>query len=188
MKVCKDSTITIPFSGNANIVCDRVQLAVLHRRAGRGVRRGATLIEIVIVIMILAIISVAVTPRFFSSLAYHRAESAAQRIQFDCQWARRRAKTQSADQVVQFNPNANSYTLLTVAGLNQAATDYVVELAAYPYAAGIVSADFDGQQELVFDGFGLPKQTGIVVVQSGTSRRSISFDPDTGSATVSDEY
>ncbi len=144
--------------------------------------------EIVIVITILAIISAAVTPRFFSSLTYHRAESAAQRIQFDCQWARRRAKTQSADQAVQFNPGANSYSLPTVARPNRAAADYVVELDAYPYAASIVSADFGGQPELVFDGFGLPQQAGNVVVQSGTSHRSISFDPDTGSATISDDF
>ena len=144
--------------------------------------------EIVIVITILAIISAAVTPRFFSTLAYHRAENAAQRIQFDCQWAQRRAKTQSADQVVQFNPGANSYTLPAVARRNQAGADYVVELDAYPYVASIVSADFGGQPVLVFDGFGLPQQAGNVVVQSGTSHRSISFDPDSGSATISDDF
>jgi len=144
--------------------------------------------EIVMVMFILAIISAVVTPRFFSTLAYHRAESAAQRIQLDCEWARRRAKTQSADQEVQFNLAANSYTLPNVTGSNETVTDYTVAIDAYPYAASITSVDFGGQMELVFDGFGLPRQAGNVVVQSGASHRLISIDPDTGSANVSDEF
>ena len=41
----------------------------------------------------------------------------------------------------------------------------MVKLNEYPFYAELISADFGGSSELVFDGYGVPKSPGRIVVQ-----------------------
>lgn len=98
--------------------------------------------------------------------------------------ARRRAKISSAAQSVQFDPISHSYVLPGVPHLDHSGLDYRVELENSFYATSIVSIDFGGDAQLLFDGFGVPDSAGTVVVQSGRYQRTITVDPDTGEASV----
>ena len=85
---------------------------------------------------------------------------------------------------MQFDSASEAYTLPGVQDLDHAALDYTVRLQDPPYEALMVSADFGGDEVLVFDGYGLPDSGGTVVVQSGQYQKTVSVDPTTGKASV----
>ena len=62
--------------------------------------------------------------------------------------------------------------------------DYEVPLSEEPYKAGIASADFGGDLEIVFNGWGSPDSGGSVVIQVGNYMRTIIVEPSTGQASV----
>ena len=147
-------------------------------------RRGFTLIELVMVVIIVGIMSAIVAPRIFTSLAYHHVEAAAKRVQVDLELARRQARATSASQTVQFLVNADSYSLPAMNDLDRPGSIYSVDLSTAPYEASILSADFGGDAVLIFDGYGVPDSAGQVIVESGGYRRTIFVDAVTGRVTL----
>ncbi len=150
-----------------------------------GARRSAfTLVELILVMIILGIFAGMAAPRFGSALARRRADAAAGRIVVDLELARRQAKTSSASQNVLFDLAANSYRLPGMQHPDRPGQEYEVALSEEPYKAGIASADFGGDLEVVFDGWGSPDSGGSVVIQVGNYMRTIIVDPNTGQAIV----
>lgn len=143
---------------------------------------GFTLVELVIVVMLLGIMTAVAVPRYADVLSKHRVDAAARRIEADLEMARRRARTTSTSQSVQFDAGAGRYVLPGVPSRDHPGTDYEVELARPPYSASIVSADFGGDAELRFNGYGLPDTAAAIVVRSGKHERTIVVDPNTGRA------
>ena len=145
---------------------------------------GFTLIELVIVLLITAILAAVVTPKFFSSLWFHRAESASRRVKLDLQMARNRAKAASATQTVQFDSATHSYVVPGLADLDHPDSQYKVDLTKYPYQAQIVSVDFGGDEQVSFDRFGLPDSGGTILVKSGPEQRTVSIEATSGQVTI----
>ena len=149
-------------------------------------RAGVTILELIIVLMVMAILTAAAAPKFFDSLARYRAEAAAQRIAHDLRLARRQAKSISASQSVVFNsPAAHQYELTGMDDPDRPGQTYVVSVAAEPYMATIVTADFNGDATVIFDGYGQPDSGGSVTVQSGAHQRTVTLDADSGKVDVS---
>ncbi len=78
----------------------------------------------------------------------------------------------------------NTYRRVGMADPDRPAAEYKVALSEEPYNATIVSADFGGDAEIIFDGWGVPDSGGSVLVQVGSHQKTIDVDPDTGRASV----
>ena len=153
----------------------------MHRQ---GQRRAFTLIELVIVVLIMGIMAAAGVPRFVDSLSCHRVEAAAKRVLADLKLARSQAKQGSVNQSVQFTPSTDSYSLPGLDDMDHPARTYAVKLSDGPFQATIVSADFGGDAEIIFDGYGVPDSGGSVVLAVGGQQRTITVDATSGKAKV----
>jgi len=81
-------------------------------------------------------------------------------------------------------PATDSYALHDVPDPDHPSTVYHVVVSAAPYHADLVAADFGGDGEVVFDGYGMPDSGGSVVVQVGDYQRVVVVEADTGQARV----
>jgi len=145
---------------------------------------GFSLLELVLVTAIIAIISAIAVPRFGMASGRYQADLAAQRITADLGLAQSQAKSQSATCTVGFYVATEAYVLQGVRALDGGASDYTVDLTVQPYGADIVSADFDGNAKVAFDGWGLPNAGGTIVITVQSEQRTIVLDAETGEATI----
>lgn len=148
----------------------------------RRTARTFSLIELIFVLAIIGILTALAVPRFGSSIAFQRADMAADRIVADLSLARERAVTTSSSLTVQFKPGSNAYALQGMQHLDRSGDAYDVDLSAEPYEATLVSADFGGDTEVVFDGYGVPDSGGTVIIQVGGETRTITLDAVTARA------
>ena len=146
--------------------------------------RGFTLIEVVIVLTILAIVSGIAVPRLTNAQARYRADGAAARIMADLAFAQRQARFASERRRIDFDLTLSKYTLVRVSAEESDTILEVVKLAEEPYLATIVSAAFDGDATIRFDGYGMPDSGGSVIVQVGTSQRTVSIAADSGKGSL----
>jgi prepilin-type N-terminal cleavage/methylation domain-containing protein len=149
-------------------------------------RRAFTLLELSIVVVLISILAVVALPRFINATASHRLDTAAVRIVADLTMAQRQARISGTSQSVQFEPDKDGYGLPGVADIDHAGSTYYVQLFSEPYQASLVSADFGGDTEIIFDGYGTPDSGGSVVIQVQHQQKTISVDAQTGRATVGD--
>ena len=146
--------------------------------------QGFSLVEVAFVVVIIGILAAIAAPRFSNSITLQRVDAAARRVQVDLSLARRSAKVSTTSQTVSFDVATNSYRLVGMTDPDRSATEYKVSLFQEPYSTTIVSADFGGDAEIIFDGWGAPDSGGSVVVQAGSHQKTINVDPDTGQASV----
>ena len=137
---------------------------------------GFSYVELVIVVLILGIMTVAAAPRMGDALQYHRVDSAADRIAFDLQLARNRARMASAAHDVTFDSAGGSYTLTGVPDLDHPGQDYSVDLSATPYHVLLTNVDFGGDQIVSFNGFGIPDSGGQAELAAGSYTRTVVLD------------
>ena len=149
-------------------------------------RRAFTYVELILVIAILGIVAGIAVPRFGNFIAHRHIDAAATRIATDLAFAQREAKFSSTTQTVSFNVGTDSYTLVGMEDPDHAGREYAVPLTEEPYNATIISADFGGDVEVVFDGYGVPDSGGTIVVAVGNYRKTLALDAQTGWVSVSD--
>ena len=149
-------------------------------------RRGLTLIDLTVVVVITAVAAALAVPRYAGAVADFRAAQAAQRVAADLALARWTARSTStpAGVTVAFDVAANAYTIPGVPGPTGPASAYTVSLAADPYAARVASASFGGAASVTFDRYGQPAAGGTVVVAVGAVQRTVTLDATSGLASV----
>ena len=147
-------------------------LNIPQHRAGSP--RGFTLIELVIVMTLLTIIGGIALPRYTASLAHHRAAAAARRIAADLAYVRQQARFTSSSKTIAFDLATHQYSGSITA----------VALGDDPYKVALLSVDFGGDAEIVFDGYGNPDSGGTVLIQAGHRQKTITLDGDSGRVTV----
>jgi prepilin-type N-terminal cleavage/methylation domain-containing protein len=146
--------------------------------------RGFSLIELLIVLTILAVLVTIAQPRYAAAVSRYRASAAAQRIAADLALAQSRARNTSSSRSVVFDVAGNSYQLpLETDPANSGAT-YTVSLGHYPYQATLLSTDFGGTSQIVFNGYGIPSNGGAVVVQAGNASNTVTIDSTTGMTSI----
>lgn len=118
-------------------------------------RRGFTIAEMAVVLMIMGIFAAVAVPNFVDSMLFHRVESAARRVKADLELLRQTARRTSATQTMSLS-NPNTYTLEgDISDLNRPGEPYVVDLQA-EYQIDAALFDFDGETLVSFDGYGRP--------------------------------
>jgi prepilin-type N-terminal cleavage/methylation domain-containing protein len=165
-----------PVQSSADRVCRSGPLSCAHR--------AFTLGELILVLAIIATLALIAAPRFANATARYRSELAAGRIVADLALARSQARASSRAYTISFDVAANSYKYFD--GTTMALADAVtaVQLDEPPYNAAITSAAFGADDEIIFDGYGVPDSAGAVIVRVGGYEHTVQLDPDTGEASV----
>jgi Tfp pilus assembly protein FimT len=160
--------------------------SVKSNRKTREYRRGVTLIDMVVVLIIVAILGSVALPRYSLALARYRVTATANRILADVSLAQSVAKMTSGGQTITFSTTNNNYQFSSYAGPlgGTPQANYTVSLSTDPYDATISSVSFNSTSQLVYDRYGQPANGGTVVVQVGTYTKTITVDPNTGKATA----
>lgn len=149
-----------------------------------GNQRAFSLLEIVLVLAVFVVLAAIAAPRYGRAAARYRADAAARRIVSDMALTRKSARSAGARRALSFSVESDEYSVAGMADLRDSSADYRVDLKARPYEARILSADFGGDAELVFDGYGAPDSGGRVRVQVGEAVRTVLFDANTCEAAV----
>lgn len=150
-------------------------------------KKGFSLIEILLVLVILGIASVMAIP-MLSSAGSVRLDSAADTISSDLEYARNMAITRQKAYTVDFDANSPaSYSIKDSDGVIEHPVnkgDYTIELSSF--GSGLsVSTDFTSDQ-VRFDYFGSPNITSqkTVTIQADSVSKTITVEPVTGYISV----
>lgn len=149
-------------------------------------RKGVSLVELVVVLLILGIFAAVAAPKFAESLTYHRVEAAARRLKIDLAQLRQAARRTSSPRSLTFQ-DSTTYTLSPdVADPDHPDQSYTVDLTATPYRLDAMTVDFDGETSVTFDGYGNPSHGGQVTLKADDWVCVVTLDGITGNATKSD--
>jgi prepilin-type N-terminal cleavage/methylation domain-containing protein len=160
-----------------------IRLPRNKRNAAAPGRRGFTLTELAVVVLIISIFTAVAVPKFVDSLIFYRIESAARRVKADLELTRQTAKLTSASQSITFD-GASYEASSGVTSLDSPGQPYVVNLAAEPYRITNVTANIEGQT-VEFDGFGKPAVGGTIVLTAPNHECAVEIDEETGEITIS---
>jgi Tfp pilus assembly protein FimT len=139
--------------------------------------------------MVMAIIGTAAAiamPRFAEAEIRWRVKGAAQRVVADLERAKATAMATSSPVIVSFEDT--SYSMKASSDLTDAAGLGEVGLGSAPYGVEIVSADFGGEQSVIFSGSGVATSDGTLVLGRGAYRVSITFEALGGKAKPGEIY
>lgn len=142
--------------------------------------RGVTLVELTAVIAIIALIAAVAVPRFLQSMAIQRLDAAARRFDADIRQMQAQARARGESQTLVVNTAGMSYTLNRGTPAALGATVSRVSLADAPYELASVAADFGGDAQLVFDGYGVPDSGGSLTLGLGGRTVTVAVDSQTG--------
>ncbi len=164
-------------------------------RAAQPLRRGFSLLELVMVLTIMATLAAIATPRYANAMARYRADLAARRIAADLQLAQRIARTESRSRTVQFDMEHCRYELINVSNPDQPQKPYLVNLTDSPYRASQLKIQATQHNrggnnktatklKITFNGFGMPDDQYTIAVQSGAITRTVIVHADTGATSI----
>lgn len=137
---------------------------------------GFSIVEVVFVIAILGILGAMAIPRYGGFVARQQTAAAARRLVADLALAQRHARVTSSSQRIAFSVGSGQYQLLDMMDPDHPTRTYVVDLSQEPYRATIRTAEFGGDAEIAFDGFGAADTPGTIIVGVGRYRQVITVD------------
>lgn len=139
--------------------------------------KGFSLVELTVVVAMIAVLGALAAPRFANASSRQRVAAAANRVEADLMLARQRARAASADYTVRFK--ADAYEFVDADGRSQQITD----LSKEPYGVSIRIKLTGPNQEIVFNGFGLPDHGAAITLTGGGYSSVVMLDQTTGEVT-----
>jgi len=133
-------------------------------RDSRVLRPGFTFVELLCVLIVLGMIAAVAVPRYANAITRGRVEAAARRITTDLALAQRTAKFTGKSRKVAFDPFLDKYYMPSIRDPDHFSEAYQVFLGDEPYNTAMISADFNGDGDLIFDGHGVPDSGGTVII------------------------
>lgn len=133
-----------------------------------GLKPGFSLVELVIVLVLVSITAAIAAPRFSQATARQEVKAAADRLVADFNLARTRANAASQPVTITFDLEQSSYSFNASGG-----SAFTVALSESPYNVKISSADFKGASQVTFNAFGIPDNTGQVILSSSAGSRTV---------------
>ena len=85
---------------------------------------------------------------------------------------------------VSFDPVTNRYQVIGMTDPDHLTATYGVRLSDDPYGVDLVSADFGGDSQVIFTGYGNPDSGGTVVLSAYDYAVTVALDADSGLASV----
>ncbi len=141
-----------------------------HTATIRFAGRGFSLLELVLVVVVIGTLAGVAIPRLNSSNDHARADQVVDHIETMYEKARGMARARSK-QVELFILKSTDQIRIRIDGV-------IVErtyLSESPYRADITNMFFAGNNNIVFDGYGMPNVDGYLIVKVGGVERTISF-------------
>lgn len=157
-------------------------------------RRGFTLIEVMMVVVVAAILFIAAMPDS-GAADTQRGQNFAMQLESDIAYAQSLSISNPVDpMVLRVDPTNNTYWIARksdsstpVANERTGAAHIVVTDSNSPFAGvDIIGVDFNGDDALGFDSVGVPDQDvpALVQIKSGNSKLEVAISPTTGSTTT----
>jgi len=143
-----------------------------------------SLVELLLVLGIITIFSAIALPRYGAASSRYRADLAARRIAADLELAQTIARAKGASQRVRIRQGVEKLIIFATDALDPHQSRYKTDFSMSPYNADIVSSVFNGDNYIIFNGWGIPDSGGTVVIRVGNETRTIAVDAQTGKAVI----
>lgn len=157
---------------------------LIHPQLDRPRRGGFTLVELTLTLIIVGLVAAIGVPRYANALTRYKADAAAHRVVADIQHAQAHAKANSANTTLWFRVNTDRVSIPSMPSLDNPSETYLTKLDDEPYRTNLTAAAFDGDEYLIFDGYGRPDSGGSLTLRCGGNQRVITVDLDTGEASI----
>ena len=167
-----------------------------HRRSFSAVRcaaarrrRGFTLVDLTLTLLILGIVTATATPKLSATVLRYQVDAAARRVEADINYVQGHARYTSAPCSLTFTASPPSYTTTGVAQINNSGQAYAVNLNTIGYSVAL-SASLNGGTTLSYTASGVPQAgsplvaltSGTITITSGNQTKTVTIDLVTGKA------
>jgi type II secretory pathway pseudopilin PulG len=158
------------------------RLSIASRRRAR---RGISLVEMVISVLVVGIVAAAGGVRYASALQTNGVNQACRRLAADIETARHAARSRRTTVTITFDTTNHTYQINGLVDPDRpASASTLVRLAAYSPSIVLSSAAFGGDATLSFNGFGVPDSGGTAQISWGGATQTVTVAAGTGSASI----
>ena len=152
-------------------------------------RRGFTLVDLTLTLLILGIVTATAAPKLSTTVLRYQVDAAARRVEADINYVQSHARYTSAPCSITFVASPPSYTTTGVAQINNSGQAYAVNLNTIGYSVAL-SASLNGGATLAYTASGVPQAgsplvaltSGTITITRGTHTKTVTIDPVTGKA------
>ncbi|HRJ49729.1 MAG: prepilin-type N-terminal cleavage/methylation domain-containing protein [Phycisphaeraceae bacterium] len=147
---------------------------------GLSASRAFSLVELVIVVAIMGLAATLAAPRLSAVLGRQRASQAGARVKSELARVSSLARATSRPWTVTFSAAG-----LSVSGADAAgeAVSWLVSLSDEPYLSRITTINFGADNAVIYNGHGLPTESGKVELRSGSAGVIIGVNQNTATPT-----
>lgn len=148
-------------------------------------RRGFTLVELAVVLLIIGAIAGLALPAYGSATARYRLQSAVHQLRADLDRSVAYARASGTPVTVQFDTINHVVTFVGMPTGTVGGPDLVLDLDSGSMDAEISSATFGSGTEYTISGYGIPSEGGTVTLRNGGTGATITVDATTGLSSIS---